>query len=132
MDNTIQELDEYPEAMLSYFTEYYHPLWLREGISKEVMQNFGIRYSIGQNKIIIPHVDINGRLVGIRGRALEKSDIELGKYRPVSVGQTIYAHQLQFNLYGLYQHKEAIQKYRRAVIFEIGRASCRERVSLCV
>ena len=118
MDNTIQELDEYPSATLSYFTEYYHPLWLKEGISKEVMQNFNIRYSIGQNKIIIPHVDINGRLVGIRGRALEKSDIELGKYRPITIGQTIYAHQLQFNLQGLYQHQDAIRKYKRAVIFE--------------
>ena len=118
IDNTIQELDEYPSATLSYFTEYYHPLWLKEGISKEAMKKFGIRYSIGQNKIIIPHVDINGRLVGIRGRALEKSDIELGKYRPITIGQTIYAHQLQFNLYGLYQHQEAIRKYKRAVIFE--------------
>ena len=41
IDNTIQELDEYPSATLSYFTEYYHPLWLKEGISKEAMKKFG-------------------------------------------------------------------------------------------
>lgn len=117
-DNNIKILDEYPSSMMSYFTEYYHPLWLTEGISKESMKHFNIRFSLGQNKIIIPHVDINGRLVGIRGRALEEKDIELGKYRPITIGQTIYAHQLQFNLYGLYQHQDAIRKYQRAVIFE--------------
>ena len=37
---------------------------------------------------------------------------------PITIGDTIYKHRLQFNLYGLYQHKEAIQKYRRVVIFE--------------
>ena len=121
--NIAQELYEYPKSVLSYFMKYYHPLWLREGISKKSMDNFNILFSIAQNKIIIPHFDIDGRLVGIRGRALEKKDIENGKYRPVLIGDTLYAHQLQFNLYGLYQHKKAIQKYRRAIIFE-GEKSC--------
>jgi hypothetical protein len=43
------------------FVEYNHPLWLRENISPEAMRQFDIKFSISQNKIIIPHYDINGK-----------------------------------------------------------------------
>ena len=92
------------------------------------MDNFQIKFSLGQNKIIIPHLDLDGRLIGIRARALEQKDIELGKYMPITIGETIYAHRLQFNLYGLYQHKEAIQKYKRAVIFESEKSVLKDEV----
>ena len=123
-----EELKEYPISTISYFSTYYHPSWLKEGITKEVMDKFQIKFSLGQNKIIIPHLDIDGRLVGIRGRALEEKDIELGKYMPITIGDTIYKHRLQFNLYGLYQHKEAIQKYRRVVIFESEKSCLKDDV----
>lgn len=116
--NTFEELPEFPSSALDCFSNYHHPLWLNEGISDETMNRFGIRFSVGQNKIIIPHYDLNGRLVGIRGRALDKEDIELGKYRPISLGGITYKHQLHFNLYGVYQHKEAIRKYRRVIVYE--------------
>ena len=123
-----EELFEYPISTISYFSSYYHPSWLKEGITKEVMDNFQIKFSLGQNKIIIPHLDIDGRLVGIRARALEQKDIELGKYMPITIGETIYTHRLQLNLYGLYQHKEAIQKYKRAVIFESEKSVLKDEV----
>ena len=123
-----EELIEYPISTISYFSTYYHPSWLKEGITKEVMDNFQIKFSLGQNKIIIPHLDFDGRLIGIRARALEQKDIELGKYMPITIGETIYAHRLQFNLYGLYQHKEAIQKYKRAVIFESEKSVLKDEV----
>ena len=123
-----EELIEYPISTISYFSTYYHPSWLKEGITKEVMDNFQIKFSLGQNKIIIPHLDLDGRLIGIRARALEQKDIELGKYMPITIGETIYAHRLQFNLYGLYQHKEAIQKYKRAVIFESEKSVLKDEV----
>ena len=118
-DKTIPILQEYPSQILDYFTKYYHPSWLKDGITKEAMDKFKISFSLGQNKIIIPHFDINGRLVGIRGRALEKKEIEEhGKYRPIQIGNTLYAHQLQFNLYGIYEHKNGIQRRRSAIIVE--------------
>ena len=83
------------------------------------MDKFKIIFSIGQNKIIIPHFDINGRLIGIRGRALEKKEIEeCGKYRPVQIGKTLYTHPLQFNLYGIFEHKNGIQRRKSAIIAE--------------
>lgn len=112
-------LDEYPSTILDCFTKYYHPLWLKDGITKEAMDKFKIRFSLSQNKIIIPHFDIYGRLIGIRGRSLEKEDIEnFGKYRPVQVGRILYTFPLQFNLYGIYEHQEGIRKSRKAIIVE--------------
>lgn len=112
-------LDAYPSEILTYFTKYYHPSWLKDGITKEAMDKFQIKFSIGQNKIIIPHFDIDGRLVGIRGRTIDKKEAEeFGKYRPIQIGKTIYAHPLQFNLYGIYEHKEGINKRHIAIIAE--------------
>ena len=118
-DKTIPILQEYPLQVLDCFIHYYHPSWLKDGITKEAMDRFKIRFSIGQNKIIIPHFDINGRLIGIRGRALEPDEIKHeGKYRPIQLGDTLYTHQLQFNLYGIYEHKKGIQRRRSAIIAE--------------
>lgn len=111
-------LKEYNSCALSCFTKFYHPLWERDLIGREAMDKFNILFSLQQNKIIIPHYDIDGRLVGIRARAIEPEDIAIGKYMPIRIGNNIYAHQLGFTLYGLNEHKEAIKKTKRAVIFE--------------
>ena len=118
-NNNIPILDEYPKEVLSYFTHYYHPTWLRDGITPEAMDRFHIGFSLGQNKIIIPHFDINGRLIGIRGRTLDKKEAEAyGKYRPLQIGKITYAHPLQFNLYGIHEHQNGIKTRRQAIIAE--------------
>ena len=115
----VPELPEYPAGVMDYFTKYHHPSWLKDGITPAAMDKFNIRFSLGQNKIIIPHYDINGRLIGIRGRALEQAEIDnYGKYRPIQIGQTIYSHQLHFNLYGIHEHKKGIQRRKMAIIAE--------------
>lgn len=107
----ILTLPEYDEGALDCFIKYYPPEWLNDRISKDAMDKYNIRYSISQNKIIIPHYDVNGRLVGIRGRALDPQEIEMvGKYMPIKIEQTWYKHPLSMNLYGLYQNKENIKK----------------------
>ena len=111
-------LPAYNNHVMDCFVEYNHPLWLRENISPEAMRQFDIKFSISQNKIIIPHYDINGKLVGIRARAIEKEDVERGKYMPILVGDKLYNHQLGFNLYGINENKKAIQLTKRAIIFE--------------
>lgn len=116
--NNFIELPSLDENILNCFIKFYHPLWLADGISKAAMDKFKIGFSIQQNKITIPHYDINGNLVGIRARAIEEQDIEYGKYMPIKIGDTLYNHQLGFNLYGIYEHKDIIKKTKRAVIFE--------------
>lgn len=113
------ELPEYPEGILDCFVKFYPIEWLEDGISKEAMDKYKIRYSPAQNKIIIPHYDINKRLVGIRSRALNQYDIEtFGKYMPIQIEGKWYSHPLSLNLYGLDKNANNILKYRIAFIFE--------------
>ena len=105
------QLPEYSKNVLEVFTKKYCPEWLNDGISKEAMDKFNILYSISQNKIIIPHYDVNNRLVGIRGRALNEWEVEnIGKYTPIEIEGIWYKHPLSLNLYGLNQTKENIKK----------------------
>ena len=113
------QLPEYNMGALDTFIKRYPPEWLNDGISREAMDKFNIRYSISQNKIIIPHKDINGRLVGIRGRALNEWEVEnIGKYMPIKLEQTWYKHPLSMNLYGIYENKETIKKSKIVYVFE--------------
>ena len=97
-----KELPQYMPHVLDCFVQTYPQEWLEDGISKKTMDRFNISYSISQNKIIIPHYDILGRLVGIRGRALNDWEVEnIGKYAPIQVEGVWYKHPLSMNLYGL-------------------------------
>ena len=113
------ELQTYPNGLINVFVKYYPIEWLNDGITKEVMDKFNIRYAPYQNKIIIPHYDASGRLVGIRGRALNQWEIEnIGKYMPVQIEGKWYSHPLSLNLYGLNVTKENIKKTGIAYVAE--------------
>lgn len=103
------KLPTYPNGILNCFSHFYPSEWLNDGITKETMDKFNIRYSITQNKIIIPHYNVEGELVGIRGRSLDIWEIEnVGKYMPVQIEGKWYNHPLSLNLYGLNITKENI------------------------
>lgn len=109
----------YSKYILDRFMKYHHPSWLKDGISNYAMDKFNIRFFIQQNKIIIPHYDINGNLIGIRARALNEEDIAEGrKYMPISLYNKTYNHPTGQNLYGIYENREALKLFRRAVIVE--------------
>ena len=115
----LKELPHYSKEIIDVFTHYYPVEWLQDNISKKTMDKFNIRYSISQNKIIIPHYDINGELVGIRGRALNQEDIEnFGKYMPVQIEGKWYSHPLSLNLYGLNFNKDEIKHQKVCYIYE--------------
>lgn len=118
-----KELPEFSSNVLDCFIKSYPQEWLDDGISPAAMDKFGISYSISQNKIIIPHYDINGRLVGIRGRALNDWEVEnIGKYAPIQVEQTWYKHPLSMNLYGLNITKDTIKQRGICFLFESEKA----------
>lgn len=102
-------LEYYNPGVLESFVKTYPGEWLSDGISKEAMDKFDIRYSINQNKIIIPHYDVNNKLIGVRGRALDPWEVEnIGKYMPVQIEKIWYKHPLSLNLYGLNVNKQNI------------------------
>ena len=114
-----KSLPSYSEGLLNIFIKYYPIEWLNDGITKETMDKFNICYSPTQNKIIIPHYDVNGKLIGIRGRALDPWEIEnVGKYMPIQIEGKWYSHPLSLNLYGLNITKENIRNTGIAYIGE--------------
>lgn len=117
--NKYVELPSYKSDALDCFIKMYPVEWLNDGISKQAMDKYNILFSIGQNKIIIPHYDISGRLIGIRGRALNEWEVEnVGKYMPIQIEGTWYKHKLSMNLYGLNFNKENIKKHRICYLYE--------------
>lgn len=116
-------LPEYSSSVLDVFCKLRPQEWLEDGISAETMEKFNIMYWISRNKIIIPHYDINNRLIGIRGRALNQDEVEnFGKYMPIQVEKLWYKHPLSMNLYGLNINKENIKKNGICYLFESEKA----------
>jgi len=106
-------------TVLDIFKDAYHQSWIEEGISIETMQKYGIKYYIKDDKIVIPHYDINNNLIGIRGRALRNDDLLAGKkYMPLIIEKKVYGHPLALNLYGLNYTKNAIKRIKKVFIFE--------------
>lgn len=117
--NVVPQLSEINEHILEIFCPYPHEIWLSEGISRESMRKYQISYWGKENKIIIPHRDINGRLIGIRGRSLNEDEVRAGyKYMPITVEGIELKHKLGSNLYGLCQNEEAIRRTGKIIIFE--------------
>lgn len=110
----------YDENVLNIFTDLYTKEWINDGISIETMKKYNIKYSVWQQKIIIPHYDINNRLIGVRERSLLENDIELfGKYAPFRIGRNkFYNHALGQNLFGLNKNINAIQRKRKIMLVE--------------
>lgn len=108
----LKKIPTYPKGLLDTFVHYYPTEWLNDGISKAAMDKFDIRFSIPQNKIIIPHFNPQGELIGIRGRALNEWEVEnIGKYMPVQIENKWYNHPLSLNLYGLNITQDNIKRY---------------------
>lgn len=113
-------LKTYDEEILTRFN-YKIQLtpWLDEGISQEALNVAKIGFYPGGDQITIPHYDINGRFIGLRGRSLCKDECELyGKYRPIHLNNQWYSHPLGMNLYNLNLSKNAIKTFKKAIVFE--------------
>ena len=87
------------------------------------MDRAQIGYAPASAQITIPHFDINGRFIGLRGRALCQPDIDMyGKYRPLTIqlgGKiTQFNHPLGMNLYNLNNSKDNIKRIGKAIILE--------------
>ncbi len=117
------------KKILKYFSKRKIHLWEKEGIAPEVMNLYDISFYEYQNKIIIPHFNVEGNLIGIRVRNIEEEDLLYGKYMPAIVENKMYSHPLSFNLYGLNISKEKIKENKIAYIFE-GEKSCLKMATL--
>ena len=122
-DEQIVELKEYDGSFLKNFPKPKIKPWLDEGITQEVMNHAGICFDSKNYGIIIPHYDINNRLIGIRERTMDLDMESGGKYKPAYINKKLYNHPLSLNLYNLNNSKNNIKNIRKAIIFE-GEKSC--------
>ena len=92
--------------------------WEKEGIKPEIIKYHNICYNSASQAIVIPHYDINDKLVGIRERTLIKENEIYGKYRPMFLNKKMYNHPLGFNLYNINNSKNHIKEFKKAIVFE--------------
>ena len=118
-DNSqIVELKEYDDSILKYLPRPRILPWEEEGITNEVIQKNNIAYDPVNEGIVIPHYNIDGKLIGIRERTLIKEEETKGKYRPAIIAGTMYNHPLGFTLYNLNNSKAHIKDMKKVFLFE--------------
>lgn len=111
--------DIYDNNIINNFSFVIPEPWLKEGITKETMERYQIKYHGTDHKIVIPHYNLFNELIGIRGRALSQDDVDnYGKYMPLRIGGKMYSHPLSKNLYGLEHNLLNITNMKKIVIFE--------------
>ena len=112
-------LPEYNPIILTRFAYPRISSWEHEGIKTEISRQNMIGYYPSGEQITIPHFDVDGRLIGIRGRMLDEERADrYGKYRPLLIGNTLYNHPLSMNLYNLNHSQENIASTKTAIVFE--------------
>lgn len=119
----IVELKIFDDAILKYLPRPRIIPWEKEGISKEIIINRGIAYDPINEGIVIPHYNIENKLIGIRERTLIKENEQFGKYKPAILNGKMYNHSLSFNLYNINNSKETIKIIKKAIIFESEKAT---------
>lgn len=118
------EEDKLPEVfddkvLNKFWSNLFHHSWIDDFITKDVMKRFNIRFDISGNRIIIPHYNEDGNLIGIKCRNLNKDKVDEGKkYMPIVVNDIMYNYSTSMNLYGLNMNKETIKKYKKCIIGE--------------
>ena len=118
LNTKIVELKVYDESILKYMPILPIQPWIKEGIDFKVMKDRGICFNPKSCGIIIPHYDIDNKLVGIRERTLILENEEKGKYRPAYINKQLYNHPLSFNLYNLNNSKDNIKNIKKVFVFE--------------
>lgn len=112
-----QELKIYDKNILNYFPKIYHQSWIDDHISVETMDKYGIRYYPYHDSIVIPCIDKDGNMIGIRERFLNpNSEV---KYLPLSMcNGDSYKFPINQTLYGLNYNSDNIRHYKKVVIGE--------------
>ena len=114
----IVKLKIYDDKILKHLPHPHITPWEKEGITFDIMESRGICYDPINEGIVIPHYDIDGKLIGIRERTLIKENEVYGKYKPAIINGKMYNHPLGFSLYNLNNSKEAIKQFQKAIVFE--------------
>lgn len=110
----------YDKSILNYLTPCYYEPWLKEGMTKESLDKFDIRWYNYNQQVTIPIFDDEGNFVGTHCRNTNPDLVNLGlKYIPLKLlDGTEYKFQMGLVLYGLNMNKADIERTRTAILFE--------------
>ena len=102
--NTEIQLKAYEESVLDKYEKCGNLRFLHDGISLDAQKFWGIRFSVEDNRIIIPIRNEYSDLVGAKGRLNGDADEENPKYLytiPVAMSQLLYGYSENYQyLYG--------------------------------
>ncbi len=104
--------------ILKGYYPFYYQGWLEEHITIDTMKKFNILFNVKDYRIVIPHYNIKGELIGIRRRNLTNTDLLKGKYMPEVINGVTYSHSLGGNLYGLNNTLQYIIESKTIILFE--------------
>lgn len=110
----------YDKSILNYLTPCYYEPWLKEGMTKDTLDKFDIRWYNYNQQVVIPIFDDEGNFVGTHCRNTNPDLVNLGlKYIPLKLlDGTEYKFQMGLVLYGLNMNKTDIERTRTAILFE--------------
>lgn len=104
-----------PEHILNQFIPLPHQMFLDDGISIETQKEFGIRYDLAHDRIIIPLRNKQGELIGVKGRHIEDTD-DIIKY--YIYWQEKYPIRTDLEFYNLHRALPSIIETKKCYIFE--------------
>ena len=116
--NAINQI--YDKSILNYLIPCYYEPWLKEGMTKESLDKFDIRWYDRLQQVVIPVYDDEGNLVGTHDRNTNPELVNSGyKYDHLRMLDGIeYKFQMGLVLYGLNMNKADIERTRTAILFE--------------
>lgn len=114
---TIPTLESYDESLLPP-NNNFSLKWIREGVNLETQRDFGIRFDLETNGIIIPEYTVDNRLVGAKWRNADP-------FCEMSERWNMYLKFNQsYNLYGLNVNYTNIINKGRIIILEAEKSCC--------
>ena len=110
----------YDKSVLNYLDPCYYEPWLNEGMTKETLDKFNIRWYNYHQQVVIPIFDDNGDFVGTHCRNTNPELVESGfKYDHLRLlDGTEYKFQMGLVLFGLNMNKADIERTGTAILFE--------------
>lgn len=105
-----------PEDYMNRFEKRESKLkiWIDEGISKESLDRFQVRYDPISDRLVYPIRNMDGRIVNVGGRAVNPNWKNLGERK--------YTYFFQWGtintIYGAFENMDEILKKREIILFE--------------
>ena len=114
------EVKIYNEKVLNFLSDTYKEEWINENITIDTMKKYEIKYYERGQQVCIPIRNENGDLIGIHCRNFLPEELEYGrKYIPLKLlDGTEYNFPTSNVLYGLYQNKDIIKRFKKVILFE--------------